>query len=79
MAALLNSIEEQLLDKNQQPLKAGATATHDFLGDCLLRGNVPIAGDGVNMKVDCLGPDHAAGKPASVGVEHLGCSSSGRP
>ena len=44
------------MDKNEQPLKAGATATHDFLGDCSLRGTVPIAGGGVNVTVDWLGP-----------------------
>ena len=58
------------MDKNEQPLKAGATATHDFLGDCSLRGTVPIAGGGVNVTVDWLGPGRG-GLPPSVGTEHL--------
>ena len=63
MAALLNSDGEQLLDKNEQPLKAGATATHDFLGDCLLRGTV-------NVTVDWFGPGRG-GLPPSVGAARM--------
>ena len=33
MAALLSNAGEQLKDSKEQPLKIGATATHDFLGN----------------------------------------------
>ena len=67
---LLNHRGEPLTDAQGHQIKTGATVTHDFLGDGIARGTVPLDGGGVNVLVDWLGPD-ARTKPRSSGAQHL--------
>ena len=67
MSALTNSRGKALEDSLGQQSPVGATAVDDIFGEGIARGTVPLErGDGVNVRIDWLGPG-ADGKPTSCG------------
>ncbi len=60
-----------LQDSKGQQIKSGATVVHEFLGEAIARGTVPLdQGVGVNVMIDWIGPGDAD-RPKSVGARHL--------
>ena len=56
MPLLVNHRGEPLEDSKGQQIKAGSTVVHDFLGEGIATGTVPLEkGDGVNITIDWLG------------------------
>ena len=71
MPVLFNPDGSELTDANVRQLKTGQTCIDSTLGECIVRGTVPLdRGLGVNVLIDWLGPN-ANDKPPSRGTEHL--------
>jgi len=58
-------------DSKGRPLFVGDMAKHDFLGECVIKGTVPLQhGEGVNVSIEWV-LDPVKDKPLSVGGRHL--------
>jgi hypothetical protein len=69
MPVLLYADGRPVKDAEGNPLKTGQTVTDDTLGDCIVRGTVPLdKGEGLNVVIDWLGPrDPSKPKSRTVG------------
>ena len=71
MPVLFNPDGSELTDASGRQLKTGQTCIDSTLGECIVRGTVPLdRGLGVNVLIDWLGPN-ANDKPPSRGAEFL--------